>query len=330
MNSRTALAIVSLTIAAAALLLLKAGQKPVVVRQAPPRAIEPEAPSADALLGRVQLSMAAAADRNNQATRACEHDIDVVLAREFAEIRRRADLAAEEVSTLSSCSTIIYRLAKEKLGRESSTADYVEGELRRRLQPAVDTCAREVEATLDRYERSLGESTVTLAAELAQLNSSAPLEAADVVIDFRSTGDLDQSLRNLGLEGGVVAVMAPFEVAALMNTTIVRDLVSRIATLAASLFAKPAATAAGSAVVAAADGPFPVGDVIAVLGGLWTGYEVYAMRRQFEGDIKASLANSIPQMQRDLQHRISERRRVIQSEHRDAQDRIRRDLTSSR
>ena len=328
MNRRTALAVALLAIAVVAVLALKSGRKPVVVCDTSVRSVDTGATAADNLFARVRLSVAAAAERNDQAIRICEHDIDIVLAREFAEIRRKSDLAAEEVSTVSSCSTIIYRLAKEKLGSKSSTADYVDGEIHRRLQPVLDTCAREVDASLARYERSLEESTVTLAAELAQLNPSTPVATAEVVIDFRSTGDLDQALRNLGLEGGVVAVTVPFDVAAIMNMTIVRSLASRAATLAASIFAKPAATAAGSVVVAAADGPLPIGDVIAALGGVWTGYEIYSTRRQFERDLKASLANAIPEMQRDLQHRISERTRVLQSEHRNAQDHIRHDLTS--
>lgn len=102
----------------------------------------------------------------------------------------------------------------------------------------------------------------------------------------------------------------------------------KIATLAASLFAKPAATAAGSAAVAAADGPLPIGDAFAIIGGLWTGYEIYATRAAFERELKASLANTLPQMKREVHHQVMDRMHSLQAGHQQAQDQIRNQLAA--
>ena len=329
MNLRTVSLLSAFVLAIVAVLALKTGRDPVVPREPPLSVPAADTRQSDTFFERVRLSMAAANARNDQAARSTENDINAILDREFAEIERQADRAAEEVSTYASCSTIIYRLAKEQLGWSASTADYVDGEIRSRLQPAVDTCGRELETALDRYELALRESTVTLAVELAQTNSISNDKDLDVQVDARTSGDLDKALVDLGIGGGVLAITGTLEVAAVMNTSLVRGMVSEIGRLAASIFAKPAATAAGSAAVAAADGPLPVGDVIAVLGGIWTGYEVYSTRRQFEREIKDSLANAMPQMKRDIHHRVMERVRSLQSDYQRAQDRIRNELAAS-
>jgi hypothetical protein len=318
-TNRVLLSVALVTVIAVA--LLGSQRDPVVDRRDPA--------VGKAVFDRVQLSMAAATARNDQAARLCEADVNAILGREFAEIERQAETAAVEVSSLGSCTAIIYRLAKEKLGSTASTAGYVEGQIRGRIQPALDTCAQELDSALDRYEVALRGSTVTLATELAQANPAPAGRPIDVAVDIRTDGDLDRALGNLGLNGGIVSVAGGFDAVAIMNTSIVRSLITKIAQLAASVFAKPAATAAGSAIVAAADGPLPVGDVLAVLGGIWTGYEVYATRRQFEHEIRLSLGNALPEMKRSVHTQLMERIRSLQSDYQRAQDRIRNDVAAA-
>jgi hypothetical protein len=322
MTSRILFVIVAFFLAMVGVAALESQRQPVVVRPVP-------ADVAAGIYDRVQLSLAAATARNEQASRTCESEVNMILAREFPEIERAANRAAEEVSTLGSCSTIIYLLAKEQLGWSSSTADYVEGEIRGRLQPALDACGRELDVALGRYELALRESTVTLATELAQASGSETGQPLAIQVDVRSTGDLDATLRGLGISGGVLTVAGTFDVVAVMNTSIVRNLIAKIAQLAATIFARPAATAAGSAAVAAADGPLPIGDALAIVGGLWTTYDVYATRQHFEQDIKASLTNALPELKRNVHHQIMERIHSLQSDYQRAQDRIRNEMAAN-
>ena len=238
MNNRTLALIVAAILVVVTIIGLDSQQSSVVARPVP-------ADVAAGTYDRVHLSVAAATARNEQATRLCESEINMILARELPEIERAADRAAEEVSTYGSCTTIIYRLAKEQLGWSASTADYVDRRIRSRLQPSLDTCGHELDAALARCELALKESTVTLASELAQANPSAAGQPLDIDVDVRTSGDLDATLRGLGIGGGVLTVAGTFDAVAIMNTTLVRNLIAKIAQLAASIFAKPAATAAG-------------------------------------------------------------------------------------
>jgi hypothetical protein len=318
MNTRNLVLLVAAAVAIVAAASLKSQRTPVEVR-----------PAASGVYDCVQLSVSAASERNHEAARLCESEINMVFAREFPEIERRANIAAEKVAAYGSCCTIIYRLAKERLGWSSSTSDYVEGELSRRLQPALDACGDELKMAIDRYELALRESTVTLATELAQANPANAGNPIAVNVDVRTNGDLNAMLRGLGVSGGVLAITGAFDVAAVMNTSIVRGLITRIAQIAASVFAKPAATAAGSAAVAAADGPFPVGDAFAVLGAIWTGYEISSARHAFEQDINSSLANALPEMKRSVHHQVMERIHSLRSDYQRAQDEIRNQMAAN-
>lgn len=281
------------------------------------------------LYERIDLSVQAALSRNTQAAQLCETDVNAVLSREFAEIARAGNLAAAEVSTLSSCGTIITMLAREQLGGTTRTTDFIEDQIQQRLDPALTHCGRELKAALDRYETSLRRSTVTLAAELAQSSPGGSAAAIPVTVDVTTAEDLDQALLNLGLSGGVLTVATVFDTAAILKTRLLQNLLRKLGMLAASAFAKPAAAAAGSAAVAAADGPLPIGDLLAIAGGIWTGYEIYATRAGFERDVKHSIANALPDMKRNVHRQLMERIGGLQADYQQAQDEIRNQIVES-
>jgi hypothetical protein len=81
--------------------------------------------------------------------------------------------------------------------------------------------------------------------------------------------------------------------------------------------------------VAAADGPFPVGDAFAVLGAIWTGYEISSARHAFEQDINSSLANALPEMKRSVHHQVMERIHSLRSDYQRAQDEIRNQMAAN-
>lgn len=139
MRASNTLVLITAILAVVAVVFLQSAKTPVVVREIPAVGVPDRL--VVGMYDRVQMSVSAATARNEQAVRSCENEINMILAREFPEIERRCNIAADEVSTYGSCTTIIYRLAKEQLGWSSSTVEYVNGELRGRIQPALDVCA---------------------------------------------------------------------------------------------------------------------------------------------------------------------------------------------
>jgi rRNA-processing protein FCF1 len=431
---------------------------------------------------RIRLGVDAARNRNEQALQLCESEVNTILAREFQEIERRGNLAAENLSTYGSCCNIIYRLAKEQIwssgasdrpaaptpktaleafeaaeskrearmaaaaeraglsfwearqadasavwngtkwassqaGRGATNADgyvaaaveipegyiaaadwsrktreearlfreearladgrnaeyadgkldeyaivlpgqaiqsgvgaveagaadgpespprgdssseaYVQEEVLKEVQPVLDACAGELNTALNRYERALRASTTTLAYELAQAGVGTASAPDEIQVGMPTQRDVDAALRDLGFDGVSIAVAGAFDIPAILNSTLLSGILGKASQLAATTFARPAAAAAGSAVVAAADGPLPVGDGIALLGGAVTAYQIYSARGDFEKAIKESLAKALPEMKRDVHSQVVERIHVLQAAYQQAQDEIRNQSVST-
>ncbi|MFM8577870.1 MAG: hypothetical protein ACKOCN_03580, partial [Planctomycetaceae bacterium] len=83
MNTRNFVLLVAAAVTIFAAAAMKSQRTPVVVR-----------PAASGVYDRVQLSVSAASERNQEAVRLCESEINMVLAREFPEIERRFQFVA--------------------------------------------------------------------------------------------------------------------------------------------------------------------------------------------------------------------------------------------
>ena len=83
------------------------------------------------------------------------------------------------------------------------------------------------------------------------------------------------------------------------------------------------AAVAAEMTIAVADGPLPIGDVIAAVGGVWTAYDIYATRGEFERELKTTLANALPDMKRSIHDQLITRIRGTLDAHRRVQDSIR-------
>jgi hypothetical protein len=134
---------------------------------------------------------------------------------------------------------------------------------------------------------------------------------------------VDAALRNLGYRATGLGVGITLDVWALLNSRLAQALVTKATGTAATMFARPAAAAAAELTAAAADGPLPIGDAIAVIGGLWTLYDIHATRAEFERELKAAIANAIPDMKRSVHDQIMSRVRGTIDAHRRVQDSIR-------
>jgi hypothetical protein len=310
------------TVAVAAIVALHGARTPVVPRP------DAATPGGAGLYERIQISMAAATTRNDQALALCESDINAVLSREFSEITREGGKAVAEVASYSSCCGIIGRLAKDQVFGGTSASAYVDQELGGRLRPALHTCSQELDAALARFDRSLAESTVTLASELAQARDASGNDPVTVAVDVRYSDDLDTALRSLGFDSAGVGVGLALDVWGLINSRLAQGLLTKATGMAASMFARPAAAAAAEMTVAVADGPLPIGDAIALVGGLWTAYDIYATRAAFETELKTTLANALPDMKRSVHDQVMTRIRGTLDAHRRVQDSIRTACTN--
>jgi hypothetical protein len=316
-HSRTSTATILLvaTIVAGTVTLLRSARQPVVVR--------PQAISTAGSPDRIRISVDAAAAKNARAVEICETEINALLARNFEDIRTAGHKAADEVSGYSSCCSIIYRLAKDRVRGTSSASAYVDREMTGRIEPALRACATDLEAALGRFDLALQKSTVGLAKDLALSQASSEWQEVAVGVDLGAGKDLDGALRNLGFRGVAVTVSSGFDAWAIMNSKLMKGLLEKVVALAARIFARPAAAAVASVTAAAADGPLPIGDILAIGGVAWTAYDIRATRHEFRRELQASVDNALPQMKRSVHEQVMDQVHAILDAHQSTQDEIR-------
>jgi hypothetical protein len=287
------------------------------VRPEPP----PPKPTVDyaALL---QVHADQASRRNVNALKVFEMDVNRVLKEHAAKMVSTAREAAKEAADYGSCSKIVYYLAWDKVKKQNETEAYLNREIKPFVDPAIQALGKDVDTAGKKLDYELRRSTVQLANNLAALGPSDAGPALTVDVDEMSRLDIQQSLRNLGFNAAGIGVSVAFDAVAISKSQLVAVLWKKTTSIATRMFGKQVATLAGSAAVAAVDGPLPVGDIIALGGMIWTGYDIYASQKEFEKEINTSLDNLLAEAQHSVHKQAVEHATAMVKEYQKLQDEI--------
>lgn len=271
------------------------------------------------MLGR---SRAAADARNQAALTLGTAEINAVLNRQYTDLYFRAESTAAEVATYQNCVTVIAMLASDQVRGRTDAREWVRARVEAGIGPQVAECQREVQAVLDRLDRDLAASTLTLATEMAAIGATGSVAA---VPDFGRGLEglsLDSALGKLGFEGALVSPAIVLDIYGLLNTRIVRWMIKQVVEMAAWIFARPLAAAVTEAGLVVVDGPLPIGDAIAALGAVWTAYDIYALRNHFEKELVSAVRENLPEARRSMEQQIWAVLRERVASHADLQARI--------
>jgi hypothetical protein len=238
------------------------------------------------------------------------------------KLTKAADDAAKEGADYNSCCAIIYYLAWDKVRGTSKTEDYLDSEIKPIIEPVVAALAADINTAVDTVEADLRRSTLVLAKDLAALGPPKKQRSIKVNIDGLSKADFKQSLGNLGFNAAGIGVALTFDAFAISKSMIGKLIWAKIKSIALKMFGKQVAKVVGSIVAAAADGPLPVGDIIAVGGLIWTGYDVYAGQKDFENELRTSLSNLLLEANADIHKQAVNHANSMLKEHQEFQDDI--------
>lgn len=263
-----------------------------------------------------------ASRRNVNAIQSFELQIDRILKAHETKLTKAADAAAKEGADYQSCCAIIYYLAWDKVRGTSKTEEYLDSEINPTIEPAVAALAADVNRAVDTLEADLRRSTLVLAKDLAALGPPERQRLIEVDIEGLNEADFDQSLRNLGFNAAGIGVALTFDAVAISQSRIGKLIWAKIKSIALRMFGKQVAKVAGSAAVAAADGPLPIGDILAVVGLILTGRDVYASQKEFEKDLRTSLSNLLLEANHDIHKQAVDYANSMLKEHQDFQDDI--------
>jgi hypothetical protein len=312
-HSRYWLLIIAAAVAAVLVAYLKSLRIPVL-----PAPSRPPATVDYSDLARTHAEQAARRDRD--ALSAFRMDVDRIMAEHTDKLRRAARRAANVASDYGSCCKLVSYLAWDKVRGGDKTEAYLNRVVKPFVAPAVGEMSKEMDAAMAGLEHDLRASTVRMARDLAAV---APGEyGRDLVAGVETIGrpDARQALRNLGLDSAGVGVSAGFDVVALCGSQLTRGLWRKIALLAGRMFGKPVATTAASMTAAVADGPLPIGDVLAIGGMAWTAYDIHSTRQGFGKEMSISLRNLVEETATDVHKQSIRHATAMVKRYREFQD----------
>lgn len=278
-------------------------------------------PAAD-LAGMLAHSLSAAEGRNSVALTLGTSEITAILDRQFTDLSFAAESVAGSIATYNRCVKLVAMLASDQVRGRSDARDWVQERIEARIDPQIATCEEEIQAVLDRLDRELAASTLTMATELAAIAGSGSVAAAPDYADRLVSLSLDAALGKLGFEGAFVPPTIALDIYALMHTRLGLSLVTTVVDAVKWIFARPLAAAVTEAGLVVVDGPLPFGDLLAAAGAAWTAYDIHSLRSQFEKELTAAIRESLPVIRRDMEQRIWATLRERMASHTEFQARI--------
>ena len=125
---------------------------------------------ADGLTALLARSWVSADARNQAALTFCMSEINAIIDREFTGLYFTAEEAAKEAATYTNCVRLIAILASDSVRGRSDAHDWVRRKIDSRLAPRITACNRDIQASVERFDRELAASTLRMATEVAALS----------------------------------------------------------------------------------------------------------------------------------------------------------------
>lgn len=315
MKFRPLLLFALLVVAVFCILILKSGKVPVKPRLPEPLPLIDYGPM-------IRTHADQASRRNANAITSFKLELDRIRAAYDPKLEKASAQAAEECADLKSCTSLIAYLALDKMRGTSKTDEYLDDEIGPFIDPVLDSLSREFEVAVDRLESDLRRSTLLLAKDLAGLGPPDEKRTIEVPPDNLAQADLEQALRNLGINGAGIGVALVFDAAAISSSRFGEIVWAKSKGIAAKVFGKQITKAGASAAAAAVDGPVPIGDIIAIVGVIWTGVDVMLGKKEFRKDLETSLSNQLLEANAEFQKQAVGHANAMLKQHQDFQDKI--------
>lgn len=272
--------------------------------------------------GLIRMHAEQAGRRNQNALVLFQMELDRILRAHDVALTQAGRDASEAAAGYGSCCKLVYYLACDKAKGGNKAESYLNSQINPVLALATRALGVDIDAAVGTLEYDLRRSTVQLATDLAALgpgNFTADVKLGALAMN---RADFQNSLRTLGLNAIGVGASLPFDAVALCGSRLFAGLPGRLVGIAGRLFSKQIAAGTASVVAPAVDGPLPIGDILAVGGAIWTGYDIYSSRRDFEQEITTSLEGVLRDMGRTVRDDASAHANRLLRQHEEFQNSI--------
>lgn len=218
-----------------------------------------------------------------------EGQLTGICAESEAEMAPAIRRAARKASKYGSCVDVVYNIAVDKVWGGNRTEEHLKSQIMPEISGPNARTAEKLNAAILEYEHALRAIASGLANDLSRIPYFSPTDLATVKLDGSAEPELNIALDNLAIDMTTAVISLGTEVVLLVNKELINSLLKRAADIAARIFARQVGRVAGSVACAAADGPLPVGDLVAGIGFIWVAWDISSSRAEFEQNLVDSL-----------------------------------------
>jgi len=224
-------------------------------------------------------------------------DSDVILNGGFDRAFRNIDTAVDELASYEGCVKLFYYTIVDGV-KNTNKVDYrIEEILNKYITNEIATGLQEAETSLNGLQESLANNRIKMVNTITS--------NAETMLIAQEFGEVQSSFTNFRKElnyiGETFPSISSATIASTLGLTINALLMKRTITQIQTTFAKAVArfgaTNATALAAAAADGPLPIGDIIALvveIGGIaWTAYEIYDAQVVLKDNVMSELRTAI-------------------------------------
>ena len=210
----------------------------------------------------------------------------------FQEAQNNIDSVMEHFTEFKNTAYLIYLRAYDMISTEGGHLDQ---HIAQHLGPSIiKPCVAGNEAineTLKNFLHKLRAKDNAFNAEIAQKLNKLPAGSSDVVEGKNFNASLkkvNEQITNL------IETKIWLTLGIAIETVIYKKLIAALVRVAGTTIAK----LVGSATLVVADGPLPIGDILAVLGVAWCAWDIYQVQKVLPDELRSTITQAITQYQR--------------------------------
>ena len=232
----------------------------------------------------VRDRLRAASTFNEQALARYQSSLNEVLARHQPSL----DAMTREAASIATDSRTLYPmlgyLARDQIWKTGRTEEWLHSRIgQTTVDPVLQDFLDDLTAEADRLQNELDKETASLAHDLAAKGAEVSPQSLRAEAHTKFTTLFAKPATEAGLK-----TTAPVLVFAVLDAP-------AIARIGARLFSGQVARLVTIPAIAAMDGPFPFGDIVAVLLAGWSAWEIHKLDAQFAKEVSDSLRQHLDQ-----------------------------------
>lgn len=256
--------------------------------------------------------------KNNELLDDFESKLREIINRNFDAAENAIPSVVNDFSGFGACNKLCYKMAKDKIKGTSDAQEAIEESLNK----ALDHCSSgvaEVDNLLKNYEIRLAENSNQFRASIAEELKNPEYISLDASIIKKIAQDIN--IIHTSVYRNVTSTVVA-EIGAALELLFIRTTCQTLTSIFAKTVAKMAGSATAGVILAAADGPLPVGDVIggtiAVAGLTWTAYDIYQAMKVLPEKLDRQLRDSVAQYRSEINKNAKDQAQKLFEEYRNS------------